>query len=96
MLPTDNKERKDIPLYTGCFKYFPLALVEVAKHSKAGNDQHNPGKPVHWNREASGDHLNCAARHLMDADKDIEHARAFAWRALANLQEMCEVTDEGH
>jgi hypothetical protein len=89
-VPQDDKERKAIPLYTGCIKYFPLALIEVAKISKKGNDQHNPGQPLHWAREKSSDHLNSAQRHMVEADTDIEHAAALAWRALANLQELCE------
>src|SRR5262245_824442 len=44
-LPTDPAERKNVPIITGCVDYFPLALAEVARISKAGNDQHNPGQP---------------------------------------------------
>jgi len=47
-LPANAIERKGIPITTGVLDYFPLALMEVARCSKAGNDQHNPGKPLHW------------------------------------------------
>lgn len=43
ILPTDAKERKKVPIASGVFDYFTAALVEVAKVSQAGNDQHNPG-----------------------------------------------------
>lgn len=65
-LPTDSKERKEYPLYEGLLKYFPAALAGVAKHSKAGNDKHNPGEPLHHARGKSTDHEDCILRHLMD------------------------------
>ena len=42
----DPPTRKGMPLATGVLDYFPDALLAVAACSKAGNDQHNPGKPV--------------------------------------------------
>jgi hypothetical protein len=65
-LPTDSEARKGIPLLGGCLRYFPAALAGVAKHSKAGNDKHNPGEPLHHARGKSMDHEECIARHLMD------------------------------
>ena len=90
ILPTDPKERKDIPITTGVLDYFPLAIAEVAKCSKAGNDQHNPGQPMHWAKGKSTDHADCIPRHLIDRgafDTDgIRHSAKLAWRALALLQ----------
>lgn len=93
MLPSDAKARKDTPIYSGVVKYFPLALAAVARVSKAGNDQHNPGQPLHWAREKSTDHEDCIMRHLTDVaagnnvDTDGElHLAKVAWRALAALQ----------
>ena len=90
MLPTDPQERKGIPITTGVLDYFPLAIAEVAKCSKAGNDQHNPGQPLHWARDKSTDHADCIPRHLIDRgafDTDgIRHSAKLAWRALALLQ----------
>jgi hypothetical protein len=87
-------ERKAIPLASGCLDYFPLALMEVAKCSLAGNEQHNKGKPLHWDRSKSGDHADALLRHLVDRgtfDTDgIRHAAKIAWRALALLQEELE------
>jgi hypothetical protein len=54
-LPTGNDKRKSIPVFAGCFVYFPDALV---------------------------------------LDEEFEHARAVAWRALANLQKTCEARAE--
>ena len=88
-LPENALERKEIPLYSGVIEYFPDALIEVAKLSKAGNDQHNPGKPLHWDRSKSGDHLDAMMRHVVDKDWN-----AVAWRALANLQEELEVKND--
>jgi hypothetical protein len=89
-LPTDWGIRKAIPIATGDLDYFPLALAEVAKCSKAGNDQHNPGQPLHWAKEKSTDHADCVVRHLIDRgtiDTDgVRHSAKVAWRALALLQ----------
>jgi hypothetical protein len=97
-LPTDAKARKDIPVTTGVLDYFPLAIAEVAKVSKAGNDQHNPGQPLHWAREKSTDHANCIGRHLMERgtfdDLDgMRHSAKLAWRALALLQTEMEMAE---
>jgi len=94
VLPTEAKERKAIPIFTGCLDYFPNALAEVAKISKAGNDQHNPGQPLHWARGKSMDHADTCARHLMERGTiDVDgtrHSAKAAWRALALLQEELE------
>lgn len=89
-LPSGAKERKDIPVYSGVLKYFPRAIAYIAHVSKVGNDQHNPGEPLHWAKDKSTDHLDSCVRHLMDAgktDKDgVLHSGKAAWRALANLE----------
>lgn len=96
-LPTEAAERKAVPLCTGVFDYFPAALAEVAKVSKAGNDQHNPGQPMHWARHKSTDQADCIARHLLDrGNRDSDgmlHSAKLAWRALALLQQ--ELEDNG-
>ena len=97
VLPTDAEERKGIPLATGVLDYFPAALAEVARLSKTGNDQHNPGEPLHWSRGKSNDHADTLLRHLVDrgtVDKDgVRHSAKVAWRALALLQ--VELEEEG-
>jgi hypothetical protein len=82
--------RKEHPMATGVLDYFPDALMEIAHLSKVGNDQHNPGQPLHWARGKSTDHADALLRHLKDRgtrDTDGErHSTKVAWRALANLQ----------
>ena len=89
-LPEDAAERKRIPLYSGCVDYFPLALIEVAKVSQKGSDQHHPGQPLHWDRAKSCDELDALMRHIVDHDW-----AAVAWRALANLQKKEEAKRGG-
>lgn len=88
------ENRKKIPVYSGVLKYFPDAIKEVAKCSYAGQQQHNPDKPLAWDRSKSGDELDALMRHLIDAgtiDTDgIRHSAKVAWRALANLQKEIE------
>src|SRR5689334_4213014 len=89
-LTTDSTERKNAPIARGVLDYFPDALFEIAKVSKKGNDQHNPGQPLHWAKEKSTDHADCIIRHLVDRgtiDSDgMRHSAKVAWRALALLQ----------
>ena len=89
-LPDGAKERKKIPLYSGLVKYFPDALVAVAEVSFAGNEQHNPGQPLHWDRSKSMDQHDTLLRHLLESgDVDVDglrHSAKLAWRALAALQ----------
>ena len=66
ILPTDSAERKRVPLWSGLFRYFPDALVAVARLSWAGNEKHNKGQPLHWSRDKSNDHADCLLRHQMD------------------------------
>lgn len=90
VVPADATERKKLPVTTGVLDYFPDALLAVAAVSKAGNDQHNPGEPLHWAKEKSKDHADCIVRHLLDRgtiDTDgLRHSAKLAWRALALLQ----------
>jgi len=89
-LPQDAKARKDIPIARGVLDYFPLALAAVAELSRIGNEQHNPGQPLHWARGKSTDHADCIVRHLIErgsTDADgVRHSTKVAWRALALLQ----------
>ena len=93
-LPTDPKERKNVPIASGVLDYFPDALAAVAALSRAGNEQHNPGKPLHWDRDKSGDEADALMRHFMERgtiDTDgIRHSAKVAWRALALLQKELE------
>ncbi len=89
-LPTDAQERKDTPIFSGVLRYFPRAIAYVAMVSKAGNDQHHPGTPLHWDKSKSTDEGDALVRHQMEAgmfDSDgIRHSGKVAWRGLAQLQ----------
>ena len=89
---SEAQKRKDTPVFSGVLKYFPNAIKEVSKCSKAGNDQHHPDKPLHWDMSKSKDEYDALTRHLIDhtiepVDKDgILHLTKVAWRALAGLE----------
>lgn len=91
-LPTEAKARKALPVYTYITEYFPDALLAEVSVSVAGNEQHNPGEPLHWSREKSADQMDCAFRHMMDhkknpIDTDGQYHLAKAiWRLKAELQ----------
>lgn len=93
-LKGDAAARKAQPIYSGVIRYFPRALAAIAELSRIGNDQHNPGSPLHWDRSKSGDELDALSRHLVDAgSKDTDnvwHDTKVAWRALANLEKLLE------
>jgi len=85
-LPKDSAERKRIPLFTGCFAYFPDALAAVAKVSFEGNEQHHPGTPLHWDKNKSTDEPDAMMRHAIEGKDDLYARAQCAWRALAWLQ----------
>lgn len=89
---TKAQKRKQMPVYSGVLKYFPDALKEVSKASQAGNDQHHPDKPLHWDKTKSFDNEDALVRHLIDHSKDpmdddgVLHLTKVCWRSLAALQ----------
>jgi len=87
-------ERKTYPLFSGLLRYFPDALMEVAHCSWVGNDQHNKGQPLHWDRAKSTDEADALMRHLLESgtvDTDgVRHSTKCAWRSLALLQKEIE------
>ena len=94
---SDAEERKAQPVYSGVIKYFPNALLEVSKVSHAGGAQHNPGKPLFWDRSKSGDELDAMMRHLIDHTRGVKfdecgtmHLAKCAWRILAYLEKEVE------
>jgi len=94
IMPADSKARLDYPLCTGLLMYFPRACAAVARHSKRGNDQHNPGEKMHWAKEKSIGHGDQVVRHLIDGLSSWEHDReeaehhfaGMAWRSLELLE----------
>ena len=97
-LTANAQARKNTPLFSGCLAYFPLALAAVAALSQIGNEQHNPGTELHWDRSKSGDEWDALTRHLLEVgsyDTDgVRHATKVAWRALAGLQKELEQADD--
>ena len=91
---TEAARRKQYPIATGFMDYFPDAIAEVAHISFIGNEQHHPGKPLHWDRTKSTDESDACMRHFKDRgtrDSDGErHSAKMAWRALAILQKEIE------
>lgn len=91
-LPVDSKLRKEYPIYSGFFKYFPRAIAAVAHVSWIGNQQHHPDKPLHWDKKKSMDQEDCLLRHLLDdleSPADIDgtmHYAKQAWRSMAALE----------
>ena len=85
-------------MYEGLLKYFPDALMEVSHVSYVGNEQHNPGSRLHWDRNKSTDHLDAMLRHAVDSgsldDDGVRHSAKVAWRALANLQTEIERSNQ--
>lgn len=97
-LPEDAASRKKCPLASGVLDYFPDALVAVAQVSWNGNEQHNPGQPLNWNRSKSFDESDTIIRHFMQRgtlDNDGQrHSAKMAWRALAILQKEIEADQD--
>lgn len=105
-MSTDSADRKLMPVATGCYAYFPDALLCVSFVSRNGNEKHNPGQPLHWAKEKSADESDAEARHMLDffrglpPDPGLErlgklgHLASKAWRALADLQRACDAERE--
>lgn len=100
MLPIDAIARKAVPIWTGVILYFPDVLAAIAEVSRLGNEQHNPGEPLHWARGKSTDQMNCAFRHMLDHARgsrfDTDGSRHLAkaiWRLCAELQ--LDIEQEG-
>ncbi len=91
---SEAQERKQHPVGTGVLDYFPDALLAIAHVSYVGNEQHNPGSPLHWDRAKSTDEADCLIRHFLQRgtlDTDgLRHTAKMAWRALALLQKELE------
>ena len=89
---TKAEERKATPIYSGVLKYFPKAMAEVAKTSYQGQVQHNPYKPLAWDKSKSSDELDALTRHLIDHSVDpidtdgVLHLAKVCWRSLAALE----------
>lgn len=94
---SESAARKGMPIARGVLDYFPSALLVLAEVSRIGNEQHNPGQPMHWAYGKSADHADALLRHLVDRRKKdtdrVPHVAKVAWRALAMLQTYLEEND---
>lgn len=93
----EAQRRKQCPVYSGVLRYFPNALMEVAHCSWLGSQQHQPGEPMRWDRDKSGDELDAHIRHLMDMDDLLEkdsdgsyHLAKAIWRLCAIMEKELE------
>lgn len=97
-VPAAATVRKQTPVATGVIDYFPDAMLAIARLSFVGNEQHNPGTALHWDRAKSGDESDALMRHFIQrgtVDNDgIRHTTKVAWRALALLQKELEKAGE--
>jgi Domain of unknown function (DUF5664) len=97
-LPEKASDRKQFPIASGFTDYFPDAIVAVSHVSYLGNEQHNPGQPLHWARGKSADEADTMLRHFLQRgtlDTDgIRHMAKCAWRCFALLQKEIEAEQE--
>lgn len=83
----DNyKARKVLKIFDGAVMYFPKALAAVSVVSVAGNEQHNPGEPLHWARGKSMDQFNTCMRHLIEYRDGYLYAEDLPPEVLACLE----------
>lgn len=95
--PLSAQERKQRPMFRGLLRYFPDALEAVSNVSYVGNQQHNPGEDLHWDKNKSTDDADALVRHLKEhaagqrLDSDgLPVLAKVAWRALAVLEKEIE------
>ena len=72
-LPTDDKARKNLPLFQQLVRYFPKTLREVTKVSVVNNVRYNPEREpadINWNRGKSPDQFGSAFRHMLERTVD--------------------------
>lgn len=96
----NSAERKASPVYSGVMAYFPRALMAISRVSRAGNEKHNPGEPLHWSKDKSVDQPDCVARHNLtpyqvDEDSGERHFVHAGWRQLAWIELCFEAVELG-
>jgi hypothetical protein len=75
LFPTDDKQRKALPIFKLVTRYFPKALREVTKVSVANNVRYSPDRDpfdINWARGKSADQLGSLMRHMLEREVD-EH-----------------------
>ena len=69
LFPTDDKLRKNIPVWKMMTRYFPYALREVTKVCVANNVRYNPDRDpadINWAKGKSPDQLGSSLRHMLE------------------------------
>lgn len=69
LFPTDDKQRKALPVFSMITGYFPKALREVTRVCVANNVRYNPGREptdINWARGKSKDQLGSLFRHMLE------------------------------
>lgn len=101
LVADEATRRKQTPIWSGVMQYFPKVWEHIAHVSWRGNQQHNPGQPLHWAREKSTDQLDAAMRHMLDhaaGAKDTDgqyHLAKAIWRLCAEFQLYLEKEENG-
>lgn len=97
LLPDSSDERKKYPIFSGCLRYFPSALLGASRVSYEGNKKHNGLLPLRHDRSKSGDELDAAFRHVLEAEagaqtefEGVDPEDPVVWRVLAWSQKKKE------
>jgi len=82
---------KEDCMASGCVDYFPNALAAVGRHSRYGNEKHNPGEALHWAFDKSTAHADAvlshfAQRNKIDPKSDEDYDVGALWRMLALVE----------
>lgn len=73
LFPTDDKQRKGLPVLKMLTGYFPKAMREITKVCVANNARYNPGRDpfdINWARGKSKDQFGSMFRHVMEHEVD--------------------------
>lgn len=73
ILPRNDQERKNLPIFKMICGYFPKALREVTRVAVANNVRYNPDrKPadINWARGKSTDQMGSLFRHMLESAVD--------------------------
>jgi hypothetical protein len=76
---------------SGCVDYFPNALAAVGRHSRYGNEKHNPGEALHWAFDKSTAHADAVMSHFaqrgqLDPETGEDYDIGALWRMLALVE----------
>lgn len=73
LFPSDDKQRKGLPVLKMLTGYFPKAMREITRVCVANNVRYNPGRDpfdINWARGKSKDQFGSMFRHVMEHEVD--------------------------